>query len=108
MRHFWAGVLGLALLAPARADDKPKADPPAAAKSAKDQVEDLTRAFQKEMGDLQKDYQAAKTADEKSKIRDKALNHVAPDYAKKMLAVAAANPKDPAAVDALVFVCAAP
>jgi thiol-disulfide isomerase/thioredoxin len=104
MRRICAGVVGLVLLAPPWS----VADPPAAAKSVKDQVEEVGRAFQKEMGDLQKQFQEAKTRDEKDKLRDKALNQVAPDYAKKMMAIAAAHPKDPAAVDALVFVCAAP
>jgi thiol-disulfide isomerase/thioredoxin len=110
MRQLLAGVLGLALVAPAWADDKPKADAPpvAKAKSPKDQVQELAEGFQKEMGDLQKEFRAAKTQEEKMKIRDKALNQVSVDYAKKMMAVATANPKDPAAVDALEFVCSAP
>jgi thiol-disulfide isomerase/thioredoxin len=109
MRYLLAGALGLALLAPAWADDKPTTDKaPAKAKTTKEQVEELTHGFQKEMGELQKEFQSAKTPEEKEKIRDKALNHVSADFAKKMLAVAVANPKDPAVVDALVFVCVAP
>jgi thiol-disulfide isomerase/thioredoxin len=109
MRQLLAGVLGFALLAPAWADDKPKADAPAPkAKTAKEEIEAIAEDFQKEMGTLQKEFKAAKTQEEKEKIRDKALNHVSVDFAKKMLAVAVAHPKDPAVIDALEFVCAAP
>ena len=50
-------------------------------------------------------FQAATTAEEKEKIKDKALKELPTDYAKKMLAVAKDNAKDPAAVDALLWVC---
>src|SRR5688500_7599293 len=100
MRRTFATVLGLSLLAPAWAD------PPA--KSPKDKVDDVGKAFQAEMDDLQKQFEAAKTPEEKAKLRNKALNEVAPRFAEKMLHIAMTHPKDPAAVDALVFVCTAP
>jgi thiol-disulfide isomerase/thioredoxin len=110
MRQLWAGLLGLALLAPAlRADDKPKAEKAAAtAKTPQEQYEELVQAFQKEMTDLQKQFQEAKTPQEKAKIRDKALKDVSVGYAQKALALAKAHPKDPVAEDALVFVCSLP
>lgn len=95
-----AGILSISLLVPAWAADPPK--------SAKEQVDEIGRAFQKEMDELQKQFQEAKSPEAKDRLRDKALNQVSPGYAKKMLAVAKAHPKDPAAADALVFVCAAP
>src|SRR4051812_29690718 len=103
MRPTWAGALGLSLLAAWWA----VAAPPAAL-SPKEQVDEVGRAFQAEMDDLQKQFEAAKTPEAKDKLRNKALNEVAPGYAKKMLAIATAHPKDAAAADALVFVCAAP
>jgi thiol-disulfide isomerase/thioredoxin len=101
MRRIWAGVLGIFLLSPVCA----VAAPP---KPAKDQVDEIGRAFQAEMDDLQKQFEAATTPEAKEKLRDKAINQVSLGFAKKMLAVAVAHPKDPAAADALVFVCAAP
>jgi thiol-disulfide isomerase/thioredoxin len=110
MRRFHTGLLTLVLLAPfAWADDKPKVDPPAnTVKTVKEQIDDLNTAFRKEMGGLQKEFEEAKTAEEKAKIRDKALKTVAPEFGKKLMALAVANPKDPATVDALLMVCSIP
>jgi thiol-disulfide isomerase/thioredoxin len=105
MRRILAGLVGLALLAPACADDTKKADKAEAPKSPKGQVTATTDAFQKEMGDLFKQFQTAKTQEEKVKIRDKAMKELVPGVVKKLMAIAADNPKDPAAVDALMFVC---
>ena len=65
MRRFLAGVLGLALLAPAWADDKKSdtSDPP---KTPKDQVADLGQAYEKEMRDLIQQFRAAESAEEKA------------------------------------------
>lgn len=111
MRCTWAGVLGFALLAPAWADDKPAAADKAAApavKTVKDQITELGEAFQKEMMELGKQFQAAKTPAEKEKIREKALNQVAVEFSKKLMALAKAHPKDPAAIDAILAALSAP
>jgi thiol-disulfide isomerase/thioredoxin len=109
MRHSWVGLLGLALLAPGlRADDKPQAPKAqSAAKTPQQQFEELIQAFQQEMTDLQRQFRAATTQDEKAKIKEKALGVVTPGYARKALDLAKAHPKDPAAEDALTFVCGA-
>jgi thiol-disulfide isomerase/thioredoxin len=110
MRRLWAGMLGLALLAPAlRADDKPQADKAAAGnKTPKEQYDALLKAVEKDLGELQKEFTAAKTPAEKAKVRDKVMKDVFPGYAKKMLALAKAHPKHPSAEDALIFVCSVP
>ena len=105
MRYLLAGILGLALLGLARADDKKTdkaAEPP---KSLKDQVTALGQDFDKQMRQLQKQFEAAKSPEEMNKIRDKAIKQLPTEYAKKALALAKDHPKDPAAADALLFVC---
>ncbi|HEY1379977.1 MAG TPA: TlpA disulfide reductase family protein [Gemmataceae bacterium] len=110
MRRISAGALGLALVlaAPAAAQPPAPAAAAPAAKPVREQVDDLARAFKREIADLDKQFTAARTAEDKEKLRDQALNHVAPAYGKKMLALATAHPTDPAAADALAFVCEAP
>ncbi len=105
MRNLLAGVLGLALLAPAWADDKKTDKADETPKTPKEQVTAIGEAYQKAMRDLFQEFEAAKTPEEKGKIRDKALKELPVDYAKKMLAIATEHPKDPAAVDALLWVC---
>jgi thiol-disulfide isomerase/thioredoxin len=101
MRRLWVGILGVALLVPVlRADAQTK--PP------KEQYEELEKGFQKEMGELQQKFRDAKTQAEKAKVRDQAFTVVAPGYARKMLALAKAHPKEAFAEDALVFVCTVP
>ncbi|HEX4589356.1 MAG TPA: TlpA disulfide reductase family protein, partial [Gemmataceae bacterium] len=106
MRHLLAGLVGLALLAPAWADDKKsdeKSD--AAPKTGQDKFAELHKGFQKDLQPLGEEFQKAKTPEQQAKIRDKALKDIAGGYAKKMLALAAEDPKDPAAVSALIWVC---
>jgi cytochrome oxidase Cu insertion factor (SCO1/SenC/PrrC family) len=105
MRYLLAGAFGLALLAPAWADDKKTDKADETPKTPKEQVTALGQDYQKAMRELVQQFQAATTAEEKNKIRDKATKEVPADYAKKMLAVAAGHPKDAAAVDALLWVC---
>jgi cytochrome oxidase Cu insertion factor (SCO1/SenC/PrrC family) len=105
MRYLLAGALGLTLLAPAWADDKKTDKADDAPKTPKEQVTALGQAYQKEMRDLSQQFQAATTAEEKDKIKDKALKQVPAEFAKKAMALAADHPKDPAAVDALLWVC---
>jgi cytochrome oxidase Cu insertion factor (SCO1/SenC/PrrC family) len=105
MRYLLAGVLGLALLTPAWADDKKIDKAPESPKTLKEQVAGLCQGFEKEMNDLIEQFKSAKTPEEQAKIRDKAMKQVTPDYLKKLMALAVDHPKDPAAADALVFVC---
>jgi thiol-disulfide isomerase/thioredoxin len=105
MRYLLAGVFGLALLAPAWADDKKTDKPAEPPKTLKEQVAALGQGYEKEMRELYESFQAAKTPEEKDKIRTKALKEIPVDYAKKALALATEHPKDPAAVDALVWLC---
>jgi thiol-disulfide isomerase/thioredoxin len=106
MRFLSAGLVGLALLAPARADDKKADDKSAPApKTAADKFKDLEAGYMKELEPLSKEFEKAKTPEERTKIQDKAFVEIAGDYSKKMMALAAENPKDPAAEKALVWVC---
>jgi thiol-disulfide isomerase/thioredoxin len=106
MRHLLAGLIGLALLAPARADEK-KSDEKAASepKSANEKFNDLQKGFREEVQKLGQEFQKATTPEEKQKIKDKAFKEVAGETAKKMLALAAENSKDPVARKALVWAC---
>lgn len=105
MRQLLAGVLGLALLAPAWADDKKTDKSDERPKTPKEQVSAVSQAYETAMRDLFHEFQAAKTPEEKNKVKNKAIKELPVDYAKKMMAVAAEHPKDPAATDALLWVC---
>jgi thiol-disulfide isomerase/thioredoxin len=106
MRHLLAGLIGLALLAPAFADEKKSDDKSASEpKSANEKFTDLQKGFREQVQKLGEEYQKAKTPEEKAKIEEKAFKEVAGETAKKMIALVGENPKDPAAVKALVWVC---
>jgi thiol-disulfide isomerase/thioredoxin len=106
MRHLLAGLIGLALLAPAWADDKKSDDKSAAEpKSANEKFNDLQKGLREQFQKLGEEFQKAKTPEEKAKIREKALKEVAGETAKKMLGLAGEYPKDPVARKALVWVC---
>ena len=105
MRRLLAAVLGVALAAPAWADDPPAAKAGATAKSVREQLNDISQAFQKEVGDLKKQFSEAKTDAEKKKIQVKAVTEVMPKYADQMVTLAAAHPGDPAAVEAALMAC---
>src|SRR5262249_28836018 len=106
MRRILILPLALALVAPAAwgLDDKDKG-PPKAEKSRtpKEQYDALQAELNKVVTDLQQKHQATQDAAEKQKIvqqfRDLQASTVA-----KMLELADKNPKDPIAIDALVFV----
>jgi len=109
-RRFGA-VLLLAATAAARADDpKPPADPPKKddAKEEAKSPADQFKALQKEIGDARvafnKAYREAKTDEE----RQKAFRETYPRperFAPRFLKLAKDHPKDPAAIDALVWLC---
>jgi hypothetical protein len=99
MRRIVGGALALLVLLPAaRALDEPKpAGTPA------EQYKALEAEYKKSMADFMTAYRAAKTNEERQKLfKDKYPN---PDkFAARFLKLAEEHPKDPAAVDALVWV----
>jgi hypothetical protein len=112
MRPIAGGILALVLALPAvRAEDKDKPAEPAADKD-KDKQKAATPAEQfkslvHEYNDAQraffKAYGEAKTAEEKQKVFQEKYPR-AEKFAPRFLELAEKNPKDPAAVDALVWV----
>jgi hypothetical protein len=100
MKGIAAGVLGLVLAGPALwAEDKPKgqAGTPAA------QYQAMAKEFEDAQKAFMKNYQAAKTNEERQKL----IQEKYPDpekLAPRFMELAEKNPKDPAAVDALVWV----
>jgi len=101
----WAwSVMLLAAAVVARADDaKPKDEAP---KTAAEQYQALTKEFEDAQQEFMKAYQAAQSPEEKQKVlREKRPNAL--DYVKKFADLAEKYPRDPAAVDALVWVCTA-
>jgi hypothetical protein len=108
------GLLTLLLLGPAlRAQDDTKDKPKEKPKDEKAKVDkpatpaEQYRALAKEVRDAQqefmKDYRAAKTQEERNKLYQEKYPQPA-KYAGRMVALAEKYPKDPAAVDALVWV----
>jgi hypothetical protein len=104
MRRILAGTLALLLLAPLSArDDKDKDKPKDQPATPAEQVKSLEDEYDKAYQEFLKAYQAAKTPEDKQKlISDKMPK--AQDYAGRFLELARKNPKDPAAVKALVWV----
>jgi hypothetical protein len=99
MRRIVGGALALLVLLPAaRALDDPKpAGTPA------EQYKALEAEYKKSMADFMTAYQAAKTNEERQKLfKDKYPNPQ--KFAARFLKLAEEHPKDPAAVDALVWV----
>src|SRR4051812_28736088 len=105
MRRLCVTTLGLALLVPVLRGAEQKDDKAAPAQAPAAQFRELSKAFHDQMTDLSKQYAAAKADADKAKIRAKALREVPAEYGQKMLALATAHPKDPVAVDALIWVC---
>jgi hypothetical protein len=99
MTRTLVGTLVLLALAPAlRALDEPKKPPTPA-----EQVRALEREFREQQQAFQKAYQEAKTQEEKQKVFEE--KYPRPDkFAPRFLAVAEKNPKNPVAVDALIWV----
>src|SRR5262249_34103833 len=99
----WSVVL-LAAAVVARADDKPK-DPPKddSPKAAAEQYQALAKEFQDAVREFNTKARAAETAEERQKLLKEPPN--VQDYAKKFLELAKKHPQDPAAVDALAWVC---
>jgi len=99
MHRVLGGVLALLLAWPLlQAQEKPK-EPPA---SPAEQYQTLLKDFAKAQSDFFKAYQEAGSAEEKAKL----LKEKYPDFAPQFLELAEKNPKDPVALDALVWVTA--
>jgi hypothetical protein len=106
MKRMLGGLLVLLLAMPAAADEvkpkeKPKENLKEKAASPAQQYQDLVKEYQKAYQGWVKGFQTAKTQADRQKIL--AEYQKADGYAPKMLELAKKNPKDPAAVDALVW-----
>jgi hypothetical protein len=103
------GLLTLLALAPAlQADDPPQEKPKDAAQAEKqaatpaEQVEALAQEFTKARQDFFKEYNEAKTQEEKNKLIPKYPQPA--KYAERMFALATKYPQDPAVVKALTWI----
>jgi len=99
MRSILSAALAVCLcgLAVALDDKKPDETPTTAQK-----FQAIQKEFQETATSLGKEFQAAKTPEEKSAIRDKFFG-LQPKFAEKALALAEADLKDPVAFDAVLF-----
>jgi hypothetical protein len=100
MRCIAGGVLVLVLVGPAlRADDKPKDQP----KTPAQEYEALVKEFNQAQQTFFQAYREAKTDAERQKVLEE--KRPKPEkWAARFFELAQKNPKDPAAVDALVWV----
>jgi hypothetical protein len=107
-RWRWTGtVAAVALLtATLAARPQPPGDSPKQqlAKSAAEQYQALVKEVDDAMQNFMKEYNAAKTDEEKSKLVQEKYPQP-PKYAARFLKIAEDSPKDPAALDALVWIC---
>ena len=96
-RTLWSGAL-LLVFVPALValDDKKEPGTP------KEQYNALLKEYQKAQTDFSKSYREAKTDEERRKAIEQMPNPQ--KFASRFLAIAAKNPKDPVAFDALVWV----
>jgi hypothetical protein len=102
MRRFLVGTIVLCLVIPelwAQEKSKEKVAEPA---TAKQKFDALSKEYQDGVGDFQKSYQAAKTAEERQKAIQRLPKREA--FATRMLKLAEDHPTDAAAVDALVWI----
>src|SRR5262245_8572089 len=104
MRRIWFAALALTVVVAAnRADDKGKPEAPASATpTPAQQYADLEKQFSADFQKVLTEFRDAK-GDERDKVKDKAFK-LAPDYAKKFMALVEANPKDPIAVKSLMWI----
>src|SRR6478672_3339922 len=110
MRRIWFAGLILTVAvsvnyaddkAPAKADSKPDAT-----KTPAQQLAELEKEWENEFRKLVKDFENSKDED-RSKLRDRVVK-LPVDFSKKFMAIADANPKDPVAVKALVWIATVP
>jgi hypothetical protein len=104
MRRTWSWAAALFLCVPAvQALDGPQGKPQDKPKTPAEEYQALTKEYMTAQQEFFKLYQAAKTEDEKKKLVEE--KYPSPDkYAARFLELAEKHPKDPAAVDALVWV----
>jgi hypothetical protein len=109
MHRMAFGLIGLLALAPALWGDDPPQDKAKGATEEKkpatpaEQYRALVEEFSKARQDFIKEYQGAKTPEDKSKILREKQPQPA-KYAGKMMELAEKNPKDPVAISALMWV----
>jgi hypothetical protein len=108
MRRTVGGVLLLLLVLPAlRAEDKPKDKPkdklPEQATTPAERLKALRQEYNTTQQTFFKEYQTAKTDEERQKLFQEKYPQPA-KYAPRFLELAEKNPKDPAAVEALVWI----
>jgi thiol-disulfide isomerase/thioredoxin len=102
MRRLCLTILGLALAVPVlRATDAGTDQ----GKSPVQEFRELAKAFHDRMTDLGKQFDAAKTDEEKAAIREKALKDTPAEFGPKALALAKAHPKEPVTLDMLLWIC---
>lgn len=87
------GVIAVCLCATARAEDKPT--------KAADELKRLQGEFEKVVAELRKEIQAAKSVEERQEIIKK--KDPSPKYHAQFYTLAEKNPKDPAAINALLM-----
>src|SRR5438067_6547031 len=115
MRRIWAGLLILTVAAPVllRADDTTKkadatkTEAKAGPKTPADELGEITSQFNKDFAEQATAYRTAKDDAVRDEAKAKAFR-LPETYAKKMLAFAEKYPNDPAAGDALMWVCVVP
>jgi thiol-disulfide isomerase/thioredoxin len=115
MRRIWAGLLILTVAAAPlvfRGDAKAqkadeKADTKAKPKTPADELGELTSQFNKEFGEAVSAFRTAKDDKGREDAKNKAFK-LGETYAAKMIAFAEKNPNEPAATDALMWVCVVP
>jgi thiol-disulfide isomerase/thioredoxin len=105
MRNHWLFVAALLIVSPlARGDDKAKRDDlQTATKKPAEQLAELRSEYSKEFEKILTEFRESEEPEERAKIRDKAFK-LAPEYAKKIMAIVEAHPKDPAVVDGLIWI----
>jgi len=112
MRWVWpvallAAVTAARAVGPQAKGDPPQGDPPKKAETSQspaEQYQALVKEFNDASREFSKLYQEAKTDAEKQKVITE-KNPQPQKYAARFLKIAEENPKDPAAADALVWVC---
>ena len=83
-----------------RGGRRPEQGPGPSKKTPKEQIQELSDAYEKAMRDYSRAYAKAATDEERTKARQ--MRPRADEYAARFLAIADAVPDDPAAVDALI------
>lgn len=115
MRRIWAGLLILTVATALmllrgdaqaqKADDK--TDAKTTPKTAAEELGEIASQFNKDFSELFSAFRSANDAKAREEAKSKAFK-LPETYAAKMMAFAEKHPNDPAAVDALMWVCVVP